>query len=296
MRKFFSFCLYGAVAAFLAAPASAEVWNIDFDNGVDELGNDITFDSNTIFSAPGGWNGRWQRYDAGTAGTSTKNPADGGIPNSNVNVKIDVWNGGRRDIYGNRVYGGSKGYAVGFDSSLSGTRDRDLEDPFIPQQNGIASSGYRNILIIQSHEDYYTRKCGGGLYGSGVCSEADDEGKGGDIVFEFDQEVTLFKMNIFDIEESGGKVKFADADGNWIHTVDIPSMDNNGVGLLTFNGEEGFKAHKMMVWLAGSGGIDNIMGDSPTTTTNVPEPATLGLFGLGLVAMGLYRRRRIHGA
>lgn len=294
MRKFFSFCLYGAVAAFLAAPASAEIWNMDFDNGVDEFGNDITFDSNTIFSAPGGQDGKWQRYDGGTAGNSSTNPGDSGIPNTNVKVKIDVWNGR-----------GRKGYAVGFDSSLSNTRDSDLEQAFIPQQSGVASSGYRNILIIQSHEKSYTKNCGGGLYGDGVCesdyhNKADDEGYGGDIVFEFDQEVTLFKMNIFDIEESGGKVKFADEDGNWIETVDIPAMDDNGVGLLTFNGDIGIKAHSMMVWLAGSGAIDNIMGDTaltpPDPTTSVPEPATMGLFGLGLVAMGLYRRRRVHGA
>ena len=144
---------------------------------------------------------------------------------------------------------------------------------------------------------------------TGVCSDvgndpgdqdfADDEAGGGDIVFEFDREVTLIKMNYFDFENGenspAARVKFAGAD-NIFNTSDdtvvfIPTVPDNGVGLLTFNGDIGIKAHKMMVWLPGSGAIDNIMGDVETTTSTVSEPGVLALFGVGLVRLGIYRRR-----
>lgn len=303
MKKFYSVCLAGAITALLAGPVAAEPWVIDFDNGVDQSGNGVTFASNTIFSDDRHGN-NWQRYDsASNTGNSGSIAADGGIPNSSVNVSIDVWNGrGRR---------GKPGFAVGFDSSLSRTRDRDLEGGFNPQGSGVAASGYRNVLIIQSHENKYTKHCGGKprnrthkqVLNTGVCSDpgndpedrdfTDDEARGGDIVFEFDQAVTLLSMNVFDIEERGGKVKFADETGDWFAWQSIPTVGDNGVGIMNF-GDGGIVANKMMVWLAGSGAIDNITG-GVTTTANISEPGALAIFGVGLMAMGFYRRRRATG-
>ncbi len=297
------------------------MWNIDFDTkGFDQNGDRILFDSNTIFSNDRHGN-NWQRYDGQTnTGNSGNIASDNGIPGSNnVAVTIKAWNGGS----------GYNTFAVGFDSSLSPTFDGDLQQDFknptptqlnnSPRLSTDALNGYRNVLIIQSNDSNKLRHCGG-EYGTsthkqvlntGVCSNpgdlndtpgpkdnikdyANDERSGGDIKFVFEEEVTLFKMNIFDIEEDGGKVKFYDEDGQLVEMIDIPEVGDNGVGLLTFNGDIGIKASKMLVWLAGSGAIDNIMGDTPTTS--IPEPGTMALFGIGLGAMGFYRRRRFRDA
>jgi hypothetical protein len=342
MRNFYSFCLFGAVAAFLTAPASADMWNIDFDNGTQTGTNgeieNIQFAPDTIFSDRYGDN--WQRYDGisdgdRTSPTTAGNPEDRGVPGTNgtVTFDIDVWNGAYN----------TPGFAVGFDSTGTGvipnnynTRDYDLkefgfdnngnradsanydsnnDDGFdnnnafntnaFDNDNPIATTGYGNVLIIQSHEASYTKNCGGGRSSTGTCVstthghvKSDDQAGGqngaGDITFNFDEEVTLFKMNIFDIEEEGGKVKFYDADGNLIQgaTVDIPVIGDNGVGLLFFNGTEGVVAKSMMIWVAGSAGFDNIMGEGTDTETEIPEPTTMALFGVGLAALGFYRRRR----
>jgi len=301
MRKIFGFILFAAAPVLLAGTASAELWNLDFDTGLDANGNEITFAGDTIFSDIYS-DTNWQRYDGqGSVAPNAQgempfrtNPSDGGVPgSSSVNVNIDVWNGR-----------GQHGFAVGFDSTNPDSRDNDLEDPFNSVDSS-ATNGYGNILIIQSHEASYTKDCGGGRLsdGNGICfsesyghSKADDEAYGGDITFDFGEEVRLVKMNIFDIEESGGKVLFdVDGDGSFYGvndvSVDIFETGDHGVGLLTFNDDIGINAHRMMVWLAGSGAVDNIMGDS-TTTSSVSEPGVLALFGVGLMAMGLYRRRR----
>lgn len=311
MRKIFGFILFAAAPVLLAGPASAELWNLDFDNGLAADGvTPIEFAPDTIFSDIYS-DTNWQRYDgqglvapnADGEMPSRSNPSDGGIPGANgLNVNIDVWNA-RPQYYGDN---GQPGFAVGFDSTNQSSRDPDLQEDFIPVDNS-AANGYGNILIIQSHENDYTENCGGGRLsgGNGVCeyqhydhthSKADDEAYGGDIVFDFGEEVTLVKMNIFDIEEHGGKVLFdVDGDGSFYGqndvSVNIFKTYDHGVGLLTFNGDIGINAHRMMVWLPGSGAIDNIMGDI-ITTSNVSEPGVLALFGVGLVGMGLYRRRR----
>ena len=291
MRKLFGISLFAAAAVLMVGPASAEMWNIDFDTGLDANGDEISFAANTIFSDRTGDN--WQRYDGLSDGnTNPGNPPDGGIPDSNVagdriKVNIDVWTAQCQN-----------GFTVGFDSTNQSSRDPDLEEHFTAVSSSLPyhtsqTNGYDNVLIIQSRENSDTRSCGGGLSGSGVCenNKADDEASGGDIVFEFDREVTLISMNFFDTEESGGKVKFAGADGIFDEWVTLPAIPDHGVGLLTFNGDIGIKAHKMMVRLAGSGAINNIMGETGTTST-VSEPGVLALFGIGLVAMGVYRRRR----
>jgi hypothetical protein len=44
-----------------------------------------------------------------------------------------------------------------------------------------------------------------------------------------------------------------------------------------------------------SQGVTQGLGESPTTTSGVPEPATYAMLGVGLLAMGglLYRRRQV---
>lgn len=298
MRKFFGFGLSAAAVLLLAVPASATLWNIDFDNGLNASGEEISFAPNTIFSHPT-QDGTHQRYDG---------IGDGGIPGTNgVTVEIDVYNASKRRYNGTwNHYGGGPGHAVGFDTNNTNSRDPDLQRFRNGQQQHPGNESFNNILIIQSHEDYDTRTCGGGLgTTAGVCgpdssgrNSADDEAKGGDIVFEFNREVRLVKMNYFDIEyrenNPKAKVKAWDEDDNLVlNKYILPTVPDGGVGLLTFNGDIGIEAQKFMVWLPSSGGIDNLMGDV-ITTTSVTEPGVLALFGAGLLGIGAYRRRRMN--
>ena len=254
-----SFVTVAMIGFLVSGPAGA--WVIDFDDGV---GGE--FAANTIFGNGDGTS--FQRYTAG-------------IPASAASVAISADN--------NRSSGPD--LAVGFDSTNGSSRDNDLEELFDPI-GGSASSGYGNILIIQSGENDFTSSCATTPGSGGVCdgNRADDEAQGGTLTFSFDQSVRLFGLDIFDTEEGGGQVTFLDEDGIDIVGTPLtaPNVGDNGVGFMDF-GSEGIIAKTLIVEFRGSGALDNIRGD---TVSQVTEPATLGLFGASLIALGLYRRRQ----
>ena len=64
----------------------------------------------------------------------------------------------------------------------------------------------------------------------------------------------------------------------------------SGTAGTTVNTIGGFSLTQIANIYHSTGGITEFR--SNTSITNVPEPATLGLFGLGLIALGILRRRR----
>lgn len=273
MNKFSSAFLAGAFLIGLSAPALADPWTIDFDTDTDGI---TPFASNTIFGNGDGT--QFQRYTDGIAG---------------ANTGVTISASGGQDL------------AVGFDTRLTGTRDKDLQklrlrnngsirrdgfnvvnDNSLPHDNTIdldgpvPDRGYGNILIVQEVT------CNGG---GQSCNRADDN-VGGSLTFAFDTAVTLLGMHVFDTEEGGGNVQFLDELGNEVaNLAPLPNVGNEGVGFMEFGGPDGILAHTMIVTFSGSGAVDNIRGNSPT---NISEPTAMALFGVGLVAMGVYRRRR----
>lgn len=270
--------LAGAIMLGLAAPVAAEPWLIDFDTAMDGS----PFAGNTIFGNGDGT--AFQRYSDG-------------IPSAGVGVTISAES--------HRNSSKEIDLAVGFDSRLHHTRDRDLEDAFSatgtdlngnPVSNG-AGGEYGNILIVQSSEDRDTRRCKNATT-SGVCNAADDEASGGELRFDFSETVVLLGMHVFDTEESGGHVRFLDDFGNDIEgtsVIALTEVGDRGVGFLGF--ADGVVARTMIVTFTGSGAIDNIRGNrvavnGGSNSTSVPEPATIASFALGLFLLGIFRRWR----
>lgn len=209
---------------------------------------------------------------------------------------------------------------VAFDTTRSGTEDRDLQENrsgrtgFNTSGSFPASAtGYGNILIIQEKDradDFYEGDAPGSYWNgkkkykscnSIECLSPDDNAQGGDLNFDFTQTVRLTGLNFFDIEETGGMIKFFDlVGGNYQFTssISIPSIGGDTVGFLGF-GENGggILADRMVVWLAGSGAIDNVSGDiDGPTGSSVPEPGAMGIILAGLVGFGVTRRRKTMAA
>lgn len=279
MQKFCGACLVGIAFIFgFVGSAAAAPWVIDFDNGVDAGGGSVSFVPGTIFFSDE--DSSLQRYETG-------------IPNSTASVTITAGRWGNPDL------------AVGYGSEGPIGEDSDLEqnftvapafntNPFGPSgPTPVSNSGYGNILIVQE----------GGCESTagGVCTDVDgnghggpdDEAHGGWLKFEFDTAVRLLGMNVFDTEEGDGSVRFYDDQGDLVtELMPLPNVGDRGVGFMTFNGTDGIIAQTMKVKLKGSGAIDNITGDTLSTST-VSEPAALSLLGAGLLVLGAYRRRRL---
>ncbi len=316
MKKIFLTGITALAILGMAAPVSAANWVLDFDS---DTNGDVA--RNTVF----GNMDQYQRYDGpngipgSTAGVTItahdKYDHDSGCgyyncyPNNNP---------GDPDTPDTERYR----YAVGFDSTkqsnLESGQTQNNQDPDLIENfsvkaksnvnsnayghenlsattSGIDSNDYGNILIVQEKRDGNDCR---GISSSNVCSVPDDEARGGILMFDFTEEVDLVGMNIFDIEEDDdcydylGQVWFQHGeDGNW-ESLDIPKIGNNAVAFMEF-GEEGLGVTTMMVMFQGSGAIDNLTGDTTTTTGGgVPEPGTLALFGIGMAGMALVRRRR----
>ena len=213
----------------------------------------------------------------------------------------------------------SEDYIVAFDTTLTGTRDPDLEGP---NGNGgswdvgnlrNSTTPIGNILIIQEVDRNFA---GYTDQTNTVVSRPDDEGQrrggsetgAGEIVLTFDQGVDSFGFTLIDVEETGEfnretgffavfsdgsattKGSFEDLieNGNAFFQDDIVFGDNSANRIDAFTAAElGLASiESVTINLGGSGGVGEI---TYTDVTGVPSP-TAALAGVGLMGVLLSRR------
>lgn len=174
--------------------------------------------------------------------------------------------------------------AVAFDTTNQNSRDPDLEAPFYNVVNpslGTANPG--NVLIIHEHPS----TCDGS-----TCANPDDEGSqpAGYFEINFSTGVTLNSLDFFDIEDAengytaNNAIHLFDINGDEIQAGNFFTPHTGGDNTwdrLYFNVAG---VYSMQIGLKGSGAIDNL-------NFSVPEPSTIMLFGLGLIGLGLSRRK-----
>lgn len=150
-----------------------------------------------------------------------------------------------------------------------------FDDPGTP---GVEQQTFGNIAVIADQAPF---------------DKADDEGRGGSVVFTLEKVSTLFSLDLLD--SKAGTVRFFDINGVEIagSMVTLPNVDTtdanfpNLAATVLFNGVSGVAGVKSFeIVLQESGGFDNIVG------TAVPIPGALPLMLAGLAAFAALRRRR----
>lgn len=169
--------------------------------------------------------------------------------------------------------------ALIFDTSLAGTADGDLEDPF-SLGNTDLNTPLGNVLIIS--ED----------------GSPNDEGSrpAGTITFTFDMLVESFGFHVVDLESETAENSSLNfyRDGGLVQSVDFAEFlaggthdngvvyGNNSINLVSeFAVAGGYD--ELVINVGGSMGFDNI-------TYTIPAPGALALLGMG-AAVGIRRRR-----
>ncbi len=193
-----------------------------------------------------------------------------------------------------RNYSRSFDLAVAFDTTRTGTRDDDLEDPWT-SGNLAGNMNLGNALILQ--ENNY------GI-GDGIADRPDDEGSrpAGWIRFSFDEVKTGIGFDILDLESATAEASSLKLylDGSLVASIDFmdfisagsdvydPSVSYgnnsaNRIGVITADalGIQGFNTAKFK--LGGSMAIDTIKV--------VPTPGTFAMLGLGGACVARRRRR-----
>ena len=174
--------------------------------------------------------------------------------------------------------------AVVFDTTLTGTRDDDLEGPSWAGGNLPTSTTIGNAIIVQENRN--------GI-GDGVADLPDDEAGGGAIEFKFDMAIDSFGFDLVDIDANefvfsffndGGLVG-AKATANFIADNGAVFGNNtiNRIAPLSF----GQSFDQVVISLSGSGAVANV-----NYTKRVPDGGStlLLLGGVLMLAFGFKRR------
>ncbi|MEZ6242491.1 MAG: PEP-CTERM sorting domain-containing protein [Phycisphaerales bacterium] len=182
--------------------------------------------------------------------------------------------------------------AVAFDSTRTGTRDDDLEDPWT-NGNLAPNTNLGRMLILQENNT--------GI-GDGIANYPDDEGNrpAGTLTFQWDRMLTGIGFDIIDLESPDVEMTSLKLykEGSLVRSIDFASFLSGGefgdptvqygnnsanrIGLLTAADLNIGGFDKAVFCLGGSMAIDNIRV--------VPTPGTITLAGLG--GLCLTRRRR----
>ncbi|MEM1211190.1 MAG: hypothetical protein AAGI68_02725 [Planctomycetota bacterium] len=202
-------------------------------------------------------------------------------------------------------FNSSNDFAVIFDTSLTGTADRDLEGPSWSGGGNLAfNTVLGNALIIQETSGSAERNDGT------FVDRPNDEGSrpGGELTFSFDQRVTSFGFDLIDVEgpeefgrdsgffatfiEDDNQVRvgfgaFVDPDSDF-YQPGVAFGDNSANRIAPITAEElglnGFD--EVVINLGGSSAVDNIR------FTAVPSPTAAGAGLVALIGLTARRRRR----
>ncbi|WP_425410325.1 VPLPA-CTERM sorting domain-containing protein [Hyphococcus sp.] len=169
---------------------------------------------------------------------------------------------------------GSPNAAMVFDTDNPTGNDSDLAAPFDnPTTGPVEMLMPGNVLIVSTDDN---------------ASDPDDAAGGGMLSFLFDQAVTIFSLNAFDINGSES-ITFDFFD---VNDVLITSISN---GMVTTGDNEflGFNFNiagvaRLAITLSGSGAIDDLVYE----VEEVPVPAALPLLLSGLAGLGFASRRK----
>lgn len=319
-----------ALLAGAAMPADASTWRLDFDSIASAT--EDGYDHYHFNGKKQGFHGRIidNEYSAANGGIPGIDLTDGVSPHPTVNLDYydGAGNGSSKGLKFNNTDAHSFGvtisannhnttgndHAVLFNTHLTGTRDRDMEDPFDAGPDNNPSKIHDDIKNITWHrpghvliiQESFVTDCSSGVRcrdGNGL-GTADDEGDrpAGEIVFEFDELVNVHSLDFFDVElaESGPPPQIEGyRNGVLVGSVDVPET---GGEIGCYPGAHTCQTHfnrvtftftdidKLVVEMGGSGGIDNLYG-SRGMMTQVPEPGPLAVFATGLLALTVMRRR-----
>ncbi len=274
-------CFLVSMALLISAPAGA--WTIDFEDSFLDLPNPVVSRKQQ---------GRIVDDEFSSAGLIGPAATDYD-PTLSANFSGFRTNGNDNPL-------------VLFDSNNPTGHDYDLAAPFYhADTNQALNPGH--ILILHENSSKCRNAWGSKVDGTSSsavsCDNPDDRDDGGMFVIEFNKGITLQSIDFFDIETAEGsqgpdsEILLFDVNGDQILSSGpfyTPSTGgDNKWKELAFNV---VGVAKIKINCTGSCAIDNITGTGdappPDPGTQVPEPPALLIFAAGLMALGLYRRRR----
>ena len=180
------------------------------------------------------------------------------------------------------------GYDTGmiFDSAHPTGEDPDLETPSWANKGNAQNESLGNVLIIS--ED-------------GNSNDPDDEARGGSILFDFSSSygIDSFGFHVVDIDDSSAYTVDLYDGSTWKNGLDLQGSNlefgDNSINKIDpyLASQQGLSPFRQVrINLGGSGAIDNVtFGAAP-----VPEPATMILFGSGLIGLAGIGRRQVRQA